>query len=91
MNYELLHLNEDRAGKPLRRENAKPLPRNEVRRGSGSSFDEQPDQPRRNQREDNRRWELRMGVSIPEFYGNTLNPKGFIEWLVAVEEAFELR
>ncbi|GJW77345.1 reverse transcriptase domain-containing protein [Tanacetum coccineum] len=39
----------------------------------GSSSDEQPDRPRRNQRENNRRWESGMRVNIPEFDGNTLN------------------
>ncbi|GJR72452.1 hypothetical protein Tco_0084817 [Tanacetum coccineum] len=42
--------------------------------GDSSSFDEQPGQPRRNQREDNRRWESKMRVNIPEFDGDTLNP-----------------
>ncbi|GKD49222.1 hypothetical protein Tco_1278198 [Tanacetum coccineum] len=59
--------------------------------GDGSSSDEQPDRPRRNQREDNRRWESGMRVNIPEFNGNTLNPDGFIDWLVAVEEVFEFK
>ncbi|GJU49514.1 putative reverse transcriptase domain-containing protein, partial [Tanacetum coccineum] len=59
--------------------------------GDGTSSDEQPDRPRRNQREDNRRWESRMRVNIPEFNGNTLNPDGFIDWLVAVEEVFEFK
>ncbi|GKF28427.1 hypothetical protein Tco_0094769, partial [Tanacetum coccineum] len=57
--------------------------------GDGTSSDKQPDQPRRNQREDNRHWESGMRVNIPEFDGNTLNPEGFIDWLVAVEEVFE--
>ncbi|GKB64409.1 hypothetical protein Tco_0920595, partial [Tanacetum coccineum] len=34
-----------------------------------SSFDDQPDRPRRNQREDNRRWESGMRINIPEFDG----------------------
>ncbi|GJR74759.1 reverse transcriptase domain-containing protein [Tanacetum coccineum] len=59
--------------------------------GDGSSSDEQPDRPRRNQREDNRRWESRMRVNIPEFDGNTLNPEGFIDWLVTIEEVFEFK
>ncbi|GJR41725.1 hypothetical protein Tco_1309828 [Tanacetum coccineum] len=59
--------------------------------GDGTSSDEQPDRPRRNQREDNRRWESGMRVNIPEFDGNTLNPEGFIDWLVAVEEVFEFK
>ncbi|GJZ15852.1 putative reverse transcriptase domain-containing protein [Tanacetum coccineum] len=59
--------------------------------GDSSSFDEQPDRPRRNQREDNRHWESRIRVNIPEFDGNTLNPEGFIDWLVAVEEVFEFK
>ncbi|GKD15109.1 hypothetical protein Tco_1199516 [Tanacetum coccineum] len=57
----------------------------------GSSSDEQPDRPRRNQREENRRWELGMRVNIPKFDGDTLNPEGFIDWLVAVEEVFEFK
>ncbi|GJZ77802.1 reverse transcriptase domain-containing protein [Tanacetum coccineum] len=57
----------------------------------GSSSDEQPDRPRRNQMEDNRRWESGMRVNIPEFDGNTLNLKGFFDWLVAVEEVFEFK
>ncbi|GKA98349.1 hypothetical protein Tco_0826286 [Tanacetum coccineum] len=59
--------------------------------GDGSSSDEQPDRPRRNQRQDNRRWESRMRVNIPEFDGDTLNLEGFIDWLVAVEEVFEFK
>ncbi|GKE78711.1 hypothetical protein Tco_1544831, partial [Tanacetum coccineum] len=58
--------------------------------GDGSSSDEQPDRPRRNQREDNRRWESGMRVNIPEFDEKTLNPEGFIDWLVAVEEVFDV-
>ncbi|GJX80370.1 putative reverse transcriptase domain-containing protein [Tanacetum coccineum] len=57
----------------------------------GSSSDEQPDQPRRNQREENKRWELKMRVNIPKFDGDTLNPEGFIDWLVVVEEVFEFK
>ncbi|GJU98204.1 hypothetical protein Tco_1327475 [Tanacetum coccineum] len=30
-------------------------------------------------------------VNIPKFDGNTLNPEGFIDWLVAVEEVFEFK
>ncbi|GJU61712.1 integrase, catalytic region, zinc finger, CCHC-type containing protein [Tanacetum coccineum] len=59
--------------------------------GGGSSSDEEPDRPRRDQKEDNRRWESGMRVNIPEFDGNTLNPEGFIDWLVAVEEVFEFK
>ncbi|GJY12766.1 putative nucleotidyltransferase, ribonuclease H [Tanacetum coccineum] len=47
--------------------------------------------PGQNQREDNRRWESGMRVNIPKFDGNTLNPEGFIDWLVAVEEVFEFK
>ncbi|GKD62434.1 hypothetical protein Tco_1299943 [Tanacetum coccineum] len=50
----------------------------------------QPDRPRRNQWEDNRRWESGMRVNILEFDGNTLNPDGFIDWLVAVEEGIRM-
>ncbi|GJW99944.1 hypothetical protein Tco_0183858 [Tanacetum coccineum] len=32
-----------------------------------------------------------MRVNIHEFDGNTLNPEGFIDWLVAVEEVFEFK
>ncbi|GJW45517.1 reverse transcriptase domain-containing protein [Tanacetum coccineum] len=56
-----------------------------------SSSDEQPDRPRRNQREDNRRWKSGIRVNTPEFDGNTLNHVGFIDWLVAVEEVFEFK
>ncbi|GJU23734.1 putative nucleotidyltransferase, ribonuclease H [Tanacetum coccineum] len=59
--------------------------------GGDSSSDEEPDRPRRDQREDNRRWEYGMRVNIPKFYGNTLNPEGFIDRLVAVEEVFEFK
>ncbi|GKC39996.1 putative reverse transcriptase domain-containing protein, partial [Tanacetum coccineum] len=59
--------------------------------GGGSSSDEELDRPRQDQREDNRRWESRMRVNIPEFDGNTLNLEGFIDWLVAVEELFEFK
>ncbi|GJT01657.1 hypothetical protein Tco_0822826 [Tanacetum coccineum] len=44
-----------------------------------------------NQWEDNRRWESGMRVNILEFDGNTLNPEGFIDWLVEVEEVFEFK
>ncbi|GKE89908.1 hypothetical protein Tco_1567383 [Tanacetum coccineum] len=37
------------------------------------------------------RWESGKRVNIPEFDGNTLNPEGFIDWLVAVEEVFEFK
>ncbi|GJV49469.1 hypothetical protein Tco_1439681 [Tanacetum coccineum] len=56
-----------------------------------SSSDEQPDRPRQNQREDNRRWESGMRINIPEFDGKTLNPEEFIDWLVTVEEVFEFK
>ncbi|GJW39249.1 putative reverse transcriptase domain-containing protein [Tanacetum coccineum] len=32
-----------------------------------------------------------MKVNIPDFDGNTLNPEGFIDWLVAIEEVFEFK
>ncbi|GJR03706.1 putative CCCH-type zinc finger family protein [Tanacetum coccineum] len=60
-------------------------------KGGGSSSDEEPDRPRRDQKEDNRRWESRRRVNIPEFHGNTLNPEGFIDWLVTVKEVFEFK
>nr|GEZ95954.1 putative reverse transcriptase domain-containing protein [Tanacetum cinerariifolium] len=60
--------------------------------GDDSSSDEQSVlRPRRNQREDNRRWESGMGVNIPNFDGYTLNPEGFIDWLAAVKEVFEFK
>nr|GFB32780.1 reverse transcriptase domain-containing protein [Tanacetum cinerariifolium] len=60
--------------------------------GDGSSSDEQSVlRPRRNQKEDNRRWESSMRVNIPNFDGDTLNPEGFIDWLAAVEEVFEFK
>nr|GEV29701.1 hypothetical protein [Tanacetum cinerariifolium] len=42
-------------------------------KGDSSSFDEQLDRPRQNQREDNRCWESRMRVNIHKFDGNVLN------------------
>ncbi|GKE86142.1 hypothetical protein Tco_1559884, partial [Tanacetum coccineum] len=59
--------------------------------GGGSSSDEEPDRLRRDQREDNRLWESGMRVNISKFDGNTLNPEGFIDWLIAVEEVFEFK
>ncbi|GJR74594.1 putative reverse transcriptase domain-containing protein [Tanacetum coccineum] len=57
-----------------------------------SSSDEQSGRrPRRNQRGDNRRWESEMRFNIPDFAGDTLIPKGFIDWLVAVKEVFEFK
>ncbi|PWA53208.1 reverse transcriptase domain-containing protein [Artemisia annua] len=41
--------------------------------------------------DDDRRWESGLRVNIPEFDGDTLNPEGFIDWLVAVEEVFEFK
>lgn len=78
------------------------MPRNRNRResedeesenpfGDGSSSDEVERRPRRNEREDNRRWESGLRVNIPEFDGDTLNPEGFIDWLVAVEEVFDFK
>ncbi|GJS17446.1 putative nucleotidyltransferase, ribonuclease H [Tanacetum coccineum] len=40
---------------------------------------------------DDRRWESGMRINIPEFDGKTLNPEGFIDWLVTVEEVFEFK
>ncbi|GKC64328.1 reverse transcriptase domain-containing protein [Tanacetum coccineum] len=57
-----------------------------------SSSDEQSGRrPRRNQKEDNRRWESGMRVNISDFVGDTLSLEGFIDWLVAVEEVFEFK
>ncbi|PWA82093.1 reverse transcriptase domain-containing protein [Artemisia annua] len=61
-------------------------PRNRNRRES-----EDEERPRRNEREDNRRWESGLRVNIPDFDGDTLNPEGFIDWLAAVEEVFEFK
>ncbi|GJW31079.1 reverse transcriptase domain-containing protein [Tanacetum coccineum] len=66
-------------------------PENLFFEGNNSSSDEQLDRPRRNHMEDNRCWESGMRVNIPEFDGDTLNPRGFIDWLVAVEEVFEFK
>ncbi|GKE83993.1 hypothetical protein Tco_1557735 [Tanacetum coccineum] len=41
--------------------------------------------------EGEKRWESGMRVNIPEFNGNTLNPEGFIDWFVTVEEVFEFK
>nr|GEU37485.1 transposon Ty3-I Gag-Pol polyprotein [Tanacetum cinerariifolium] len=60
--------------------------------GDGSSSDEQSvEQPRRNLKEDNKRWEFGMRVNIPDFNGDTMNPEGFIDWLDAIEEVFEFK
>ncbi|GKA86832.1 reverse transcriptase domain-containing protein [Tanacetum coccineum] len=56
-----------------------------------SSNDQSGRRPRRNQREDNRRWESGMRVNILDFARDTLSPEGFIDWLVAVEEVFEFK
>ncbi|GKE10335.1 putative nucleotidyltransferase, ribonuclease H, partial [Tanacetum coccineum] len=57
-----------------------------------SSFDKQSERrPRRNQKEDNKRWESRMRVNVLDFAGDTLSPGGFIDWLVVVEEVFEFK
>ncbi|GJY79709.1 putative nucleotidyltransferase, ribonuclease H [Tanacetum coccineum] len=56
-----------------------------------SSDDQSGRRPRRNQREDNKRWESGMRVNIPDFAGDTLSPEGFIDWLVVVEEVFEFK
>ncbi|GKB31345.1 reverse transcriptase domain-containing protein, partial [Tanacetum coccineum] len=54
-----------------------------------SSDDQSGRRPRRNQREDNRRWESGIRVNITDFAGDTLSPEGFIDWLVAVEEMYQ--
>ncbi|GKA01706.1 putative nucleotidyltransferase, ribonuclease H [Tanacetum coccineum] len=56
-----------------------------------SSDDQLGRRPRRNQREDNRRWESGMRVNIPDFARDTLSLEGFIDWLIAVEEVFEFK
>ncbi|GKD67964.1 putative reverse transcriptase domain-containing protein [Tanacetum coccineum] len=39
----------------------------------------------------NLRWESGIRVNIPEFDRNTMNPEGFIDWHLAVEEVFEFK
>ncbi|GJU20386.1 putative reverse transcriptase domain-containing protein [Tanacetum coccineum] len=56
-----------------------------------SSDDQLGRRPRRNQREDNRRWDAGMRVNISDFAEDTLSPEGFIDWLVAVEDVFEFK
>ncbi|KAI3505911.1 hypothetical protein L1887_28248 [Cichorium endivia] len=57
-----------------------------------SSFEGNLEGRRRHERGvDNRRWEARMRVDIPEFDGVSLNPEGFIDWLATVEEVFEFK
>ncbi|GKE00250.1 putative nucleotidyltransferase, ribonuclease H [Tanacetum coccineum] len=46
---------------------------------------------RKGEESENPRWESGMRVNILEFDGNTLNPEGFIDWLVAVKEVFEFK
>ncbi|GJS92900.1 putative reverse transcriptase domain-containing protein [Tanacetum coccineum] len=66
--------------------------KNPLEEDDDSSSDNQSGRrPRRNQRQDNRRWESRMRVNIPDFAGDTLSLEGFIDWLVAVEEVFEFK
>ncbi|GKF03407.1 hypothetical protein Tco_0030330 [Tanacetum coccineum] len=57
-------------------------PRRRRDRNSRGSEDEESENPH---------WEYGIRVNIPEFDGNTLNPEGFIDWLVAVEEVFEFK
>ncbi|KAJ9546716.1 hypothetical protein OSB04_019259 [Centaurea solstitialis] len=45
----------------------------------------------RRPRESDRRWEDGMRIDVPEFDGESLNPEGFIDWLVTVEEVFEFK
>ncbi|GJR53338.1 putative nucleotidyltransferase, ribonuclease H [Tanacetum coccineum] len=45
-----------------------------------SSNEQSGRRPRQNQREDNRRWESRMRVNIPDFAGDTLSPEGASAW-----------
>ncbi|XP_052626904.1 uncharacterized protein LOC111883152 [Lactuca sativa] len=47
--------------------------------------------PRRDHKGDNRHWEARMRIDIPEFDGVSLNLEGFIDWLATVEEVFEFK
>ncbi|PWA86469.1 reverse transcriptase domain-containing protein [Artemisia annua] len=84
-------MNQRRPHNRNRRESEDEESENPFGKGDGLSSDEQERQPRRNEREDNRRWESGLRVNIPEFDGDTLNPEGFIDWLVAVEEVFEFK
>ncbi|XP_076898116.1 uncharacterized protein LOC143551604 [Bidens hawaiensis] len=47
--------------------------------------------PRQEPGDVNRRWDARIRTDIPEFDGTSLDPEGFIDWLVIVEEVFEFR
>ncbi|GJU16655.1 putative nucleotidyltransferase, ribonuclease H [Tanacetum coccineum] len=65
---------------------------NPFREDDNSFSDEQSGRrPRQNQREDNRRWESGMRVNILDFARDPLSLKGFIDWLVVVEEVFEFK
>ncbi|PWA56672.1 reverse transcriptase domain-containing protein [Artemisia annua] len=84
-------MNQRRPRNRNRRESEDEESENPFGEGDGSSSDEQERRPRRNEREDNRRWESGLRVNIPDFDGDTLNPEGFIDWLAAVEEVFEFK
>ncbi|XP_076907423.1 uncharacterized protein LOC143563859 [Bidens hawaiensis] len=47
--------------------------------------------PRQEPSDGNRRWDAGIQTDIPEFDGTSLDPEGFIDWLVIVEEMFEFR
>ncbi|XP_076924082.1 uncharacterized protein LOC143586410 [Bidens hawaiensis] len=47
--------------------------------------------PRQEPGDGNRCWAAGIRTDIPEFDGTSLDPEGFIDWLVIVEEVFEFR
>ncbi|XP_076917203.1 uncharacterized protein LOC143577178 [Bidens hawaiensis] len=58
----------------------------------GSSSEEGHERgPRQEPGDGNRHWDAGIRTDIPEFDGTSLDPEGFIDWLVIVEEVFEFR
>ncbi|XP_076895084.1 uncharacterized protein LOC143547574 [Bidens hawaiensis] len=47
--------------------------------------------PKQDHGDGNRRWDAGIRTDILEFDGTSLDPEGFIDWLVIVEEVFEFR
>ncbi|XP_076895085.1 uncharacterized protein LOC143547575 [Bidens hawaiensis] len=47
--------------------------------------------PRQDRGDGNPRWDAGIRTDIPEFNGTSLDPEGFIDWLVIVEEVIEFR
>nr|GEW81322.1 hypothetical protein [Tanacetum cinerariifolium] len=89
VDHQMTDLMNNRRPRNLHREDEEP---EENSFGDGSSSDEQSIvRPRRNQWEDNRRWESRMRVNILYFDEDTLNPEGFVNWIAMVEEVFEFK